>query len=196
MATIEEFELALKDVVNSKRISQSKMNVLTEVALKCMDNDTQVVSVLYRTHKGLPVNSKGASLYAFDALVRAARNRANKSNLSGDLNSKKGNCATFLLRIETILDGVFRELLTTGSDELKEKAKKILDIWTKQNAFSSDVLSPLYSLLREAEKDKEPDNADAANVAPTEPSAPALPPLAQLPTSQPSVALPMDYHLS
>ncbi|KAI0675817.1 hypothetical protein C8Q78DRAFT_1006681 [Trametes maxima] len=151
-----------------------------------------MVSILYRTHKGLPVSAKGASLYAFDALVRAARNRANKSNLPGDLNLKKGNCATFLLRIETILDGVFRDLLTIGSDELKEKAKKILDIWTKQNTFSSNVLSPLYSLLREAETAKEPDNADAANVAPTEPSAPVLPPTAQPPTLQPSSNPPVD----
>ncbi|KAI0675818.1 hypothetical protein C8Q78DRAFT_1006688 [Trametes maxima] len=37
MAAVEAFETALKDVVNSRRVSQSKMNVLTEAALKCMD---------------------------------------------------------------------------------------------------------------------------------------------------------------
>ena len=37
---------------------------------------------------------------------------------------------------------------------MQEKAKKILDIWTKSNTFSSAVLSPLYALLQEAEKNK------------------------------------------
>ncbi|KAH9846125.1 hypothetical protein C2E23DRAFT_690368, partial [Lenzites betulinus] len=145
---LQAFESALKDVLKAKRISQSKMNTLTEVALKCMDSDIQMVSILYRTHRGLSISAKGASLYAFDALARAARHQVVKSHITGDLASGKGNCATFLLRIEGILDGLYRDLVLSGSDELKEKAKKILDIWTKQNTFSSAVLSPLYSLLK------------------------------------------------
>ncbi|KAI0773309.1 hypothetical protein BD413DRAFT_473153, partial [Trametes elegans] len=150
----QDFESALKDVVKAKRISQSKMNSLTEVALKCMDNDTRMVSILYRQHKGLPPGAKVSSLYAFDALARAARHRVNKTNMTGDLNSGSGNCATFLLRMEGILDGLFQDLVSSHSDELKEKAKKILDIWTKQNTFPSAVLSSLYTLLQTADKDK------------------------------------------
>ena len=82
-------------------------------------NDTQMVSILYRTHKGLSPSAKVWSLYAFDALARAARNRANKSNMTGNLSSEKGNCATFLLKIEGILDGLFQDLILSGSDELK-----------------------------------------------------------------------------
>ncbi|KAI0664297.1 hypothetical protein C8Q70DRAFT_228455 [Cubamyces menziesii] len=122
MATVEAFESALKEVVQAKRLSQSKMASLTEVALKCMDNDTQMVSILYRTHKGLSPSAKVWSLYAFDALARAARNRANKSNMTGNLSSEKGNCATFLLKIEGILDGLFQDLILSGSDELKRSA--------------------------------------------------------------------------
>ncbi|KAI0629380.1 hypothetical protein C8Q77DRAFT_1143609 [Trametes polyzona] len=115
-------------------------------------NDVQMVSILYRTHRGLSTDAKGASLYAFDALARAARNRAVKNNLVGDLTAEKGNCATFLIRIEGILDGLYQDLLSTNNDSLKEKAKKILDIWTKQNTFSSAVLSPLYAMLKQTEK--------------------------------------------
>ncbi|KAL1941265.1 hypothetical protein VTO73DRAFT_7477 [Trametes versicolor] len=176
MATIEAFEAALKDVLKAKRLSQSKMAALTKVALDCMDNDVQMVSSLYRTHRGLSPDAKGASLYAFDALARAARNRVVKNNLIADLSADKGNCATFLLRIEGVLDGLFRDLASTDSGNLKEKAKKILDIWTKQNTFSSAVLSPLYSVLEQAGKDKEPNNAETTNVVSTEPVPPALPP--------------------
>ncbi|KAI0372609.1 hypothetical protein BV20DRAFT_34029 [Pilatotrama ljubarskyi] len=193
MTSIETFETALKDVLKAKRISQSKMATLTEIALKCMDNDVQMVSLLYRIQKGLSPSAKGSNLYAIDALARAARNRVVKQNITGDLNSGRGNCATFLLRIEGILDGLFQDLLSTHSDELKEKAKKILDIWTKQNTFPSAVLSPLCSLLKDAENDKETDKAHSTDVAPTEPaSAPSFPTSMQPATSQPPAAAPID----
>ncbi|OSD04788.1 hypothetical protein PYCCODRAFT_71254 [Trametes coccinea BRFM310] len=191
MATVEAFESALKDVVGAKRLSQSKMNSLTEIALKCMDHDTQMVSILYRTHKGLSTSAKVWSLYAFDALARAARNRANKSRMTADLTSEKGNCATFLLRIEGILDGLFQDLISTGNDDVKEKAKKIVDIWTKSHTFSAAVLSPLYALLNQAGNDKESDRADTTNVASTEPaSAPALPFSQPSTSTQPAATAP------
>lgn len=85
----------------------------------CEQNDIQMVSILYRTHRGLSTGAKVASLYAFDALARAARNQVAKNHITGDLASGKGNCATFLLRIEGILDGLYRDLVLSGSNELK-----------------------------------------------------------------------------
>ncbi|TFK91455.1 hypothetical protein K466DRAFT_320457 [Polyporus arcularius HHB13444] len=181
MATIEAFETALKDVVNAKQLSQTKMNTLTGVALKCMKDDTQMVSILYRTHKGLSASAKVWSLYAFDALARAARHQVNKNHVVADVNAEQGNCATFLLKIQGVLDGLFRDLVISG---IKEKAKKILDIWTKQNTFSSAVLSPLFAMLKEAENEKEPDKGDQSAIPPpVQPSAPAVSPVPVVPPS-------------
>lgn len=135
-----------------KRLSQSKMTKLTEIALKCMEvrlfftidlmhctdegncihlyypskfvvilikSDTQLVSILYRTHKTLPIPSKISSLYAFDALCRAARHQAVKQGQTGDINSEKGNCATFLLKVEGVLDGLFTDMINTGASDAK-----------------------------------------------------------------------------
>ena len=85
-------------------------------------NDTQLVSILYRTHKSLPIAGKISSLYAFDALARAARSKVTKHNLTADVNSEKGNCATFLLRIEAVLDGLFQDMVVTGNAETKVKS--------------------------------------------------------------------------
>jgi hypothetical protein len=122
------------------------MNKLTEIALKSMEVrlpsvfwlasamligslaclihlhtqiDTQLVSILYRTHKSLPTPAKVSSLYVFDALSRAARNQVNKQGLTGDINSEKGNAATFLLKVEGVLEGLFQDMITTGSLESK-----------------------------------------------------------------------------
>ena len=81
--------------------------------------DTQMVSILYLTHKGLPSSAKISSLYAFDALARAARSQVNKKRITATASSEKGNAATFLLKMEGVLDGLFQDLLSSGNQELK-----------------------------------------------------------------------------
>ncbi|KAH9066694.1 hypothetical protein EDB87DRAFT_1587612 [Lactarius vividus] len=146
MSSLEEFENALKDVVSSKRVSVSKMNRLSDVAKRCFENDAQMVSTLYRTHKALQPQYKVPSLYAFDALARAARSHATKHGFAGD--SQPGNSATFLLKLEAILEGLFRDMMGSGVSEGKEKAKKILDIWTKSATFPPAVLTRLENVLK------------------------------------------------
>ncbi|KAF5373239.1 hypothetical protein D9615_007419 [Tricholomella constricta] len=119
MTSLDEFASILKEVVHAKRLSASKMSKLTEIALKSMEHDTQLVSILYRTHKSLPPAAKVSSLYVFDALSRAARHQVNKQGITGDINSTNGNSATFLLKIEGVLEGLFQDMITVGSPEAK-----------------------------------------------------------------------------
>lgn len=75
------------------------------------------MSILYRSHKSLPVAAKVSSLYAFDALCRAARSNATKNGLTGDIHAPKGNSATFLLKVEGVLDGLVKDMISSeGSD--------------------------------------------------------------------------------
>ncbi|KAG5638135.1 hypothetical protein H0H81_001654 [Sphagnurus paluster] len=126
MAFLDEFESILKEVVHAKRLSASKMTKLTEIALKSMQHDTQIVSILYRSHKSLPPAAKVSSLYVFDALSRAARSQVNKQGITGDINSPKGNSATFLLKVEGVLEGLFQDMVTTGSPEAKVSKSPLL----------------------------------------------------------------------
>jgi len=119
MASVEAFESTLKEVVKAKRLSASKMTKLTEIAMKNMEHDTQLVSILYRNHKSLSAGAKISSLYVFDALCRAARHQATKQALTGDTHADKGNCATFLLKVEGVLDGLIQDMLSSGSSEAK-----------------------------------------------------------------------------
>ncbi|KAG6836772.1 hypothetical protein H0H93_003550 [Arthromyces matolae] len=148
------------------------MSNLTDIAMKAMENDTQLVSTLYRTHKSLPPTAKVSSLYVFDALSRAAKHHANKHGVSGDSDSGTSNCATFLLKIESVLEGLFEDMMTVGSSEAKwlapaivamltvyspiicitlnqEKSKKVLEIWLKGSTFPPQILARLSSLLEE-----------------------------------------------
>jgi protein NRD1 len=76
-----------------------------------------MVSMLYRTHKSLQPQFKVPSLYAFDALARAARSHALKHGFTGD--AQTGNSATFLLKLEAILEGLFQDVVGSGVSEVK-----------------------------------------------------------------------------
>lgn len=88
-----------------------------------LQDDAKLVAILYRTHKSLPNSAKVSSLYAFDALARAARSAVTKNAITGDLNSEKGNAATFLLKIEGVLDGLFQDMIAIGNPEAKVSHK-------------------------------------------------------------------------
>jgi len=77
------------------------------------------VSILYRTHKSLKPAAKVSSLYVFDALSRAARHQVTKQGITGDTSSPTGNAATFLLKVEGVLEGLFQDMITVGSSEAK-----------------------------------------------------------------------------
>ncbi|KAI0272501.1 hypothetical protein BC834DRAFT_349866 [Gloeopeniophorella convolvens] len=111
-----------------------------------LQHDAQMVSTLYRTHKSLDPQYKVPSLYAFDALARAARNHATKHGLTGD--AQPGNSASFLLKLEAVLEGLFYDMMNSGVPEGKEKTKKILDIWGRSNTFSQAVLTRLENVLK------------------------------------------------
>ncbi len=76
-----------------------------------------MVSMLYRTHKSLQPQFKVPSLYAFDALARAARGHALKHGCTGE--AKPGNSATFLLKLEAVLEGLFQDMMGSAVPEGK-----------------------------------------------------------------------------
>ncbi|KAG1808718.1 uncharacterized protein BJ212DRAFT_1382796 [Suillus subaureus] len=197
MSQLEDFENTLKDVVNAKRLSASKMTKLTDITLKSVEHDTKLVAILYRTHKSLSSTAKVSSLYAFDALARAARNYATKRGITGDINSSTGNAATFLLKVEGVLDGLFQDMIALDNAEAKEKTKKVLDIWTKSNTFPSPVLTRLREMMdsrKESVKNSMPPIArvetQAVPIITTPPSAtPSQGPTPPLPESVQSTLL-------
>jgi len=79
-----------------------------------------LVSVLYRTHKSLSsTTAKIWSLYVFDALSRAAKGYILKHNVSGDISTQPGNPATFLLKIGGVVEGLFQDMIASGTSESK-----------------------------------------------------------------------------
>jgi len=108
-----------------------------------LQHDTQLVSLMYRTHKSLSASCKISSLYVFDALSRAARQQVLKHNFSERQGS--GNCATFLLKVAGVLEGLFQDMLAIGTTEAKVRSLES----TAENStgISRKLTSPPLSLL-------------------------------------------------
>ncbi|KIY70595.1 hypothetical protein CYLTODRAFT_419686 [Cylindrobasidium torrendii FP15055 ss-10] len=180
MGLPNDFEDELEGIVHAKRLSASKVTKLTELALKYVEFDTDMVSLLYRTHISLPPPKKISSLYVFDALSRAAQTKVIKHNPPPD--SVVGNYATFLAKIEALLDSVVRDMSLTGVSECKEKTRKILDIWTKGKTFPEATLLPLKSILADSEPKE---RTSASNVTSDPRIAPASKRSSTTPSSTP-----------
>lgn len=75
--------------------------------------------MLYRTHKSLSTSAKVNSLYVFDAIARAAKSQVNKKSLSADRHTGKGNAATFLSKLQAVLDGLFQDMAAISSSSTK-----------------------------------------------------------------------------
>lgn len=138
-------------------------------------SDAHLVATLFKCHKQAKGSHKISTLYVIDAVAREARSIVKKGkdrapgaasdtptqtlspfpDEEGYTRSKgvassskgKGNCASFLAKIEVFLDRLIGEVLTKGPPEHKEKVKKVLDIWNKTSTFSSEALKSAYARL-------------------------------------------------
>ena len=92
-----------------------------------------MVSMLYRTHMSLEPPYKVPSLYAFDALARAARSHTVKHGCTGE--AKLGNSATFLLKLEAVLEGLFQDMMVSVVPEGKvsENHIRLISCYTREN---------------------------------------------------------------
>jgi protein NRD1 len=74
-------------------------------------------------HKSLAPPQKVSSLYVFDALLRAARSQVVKHGITTPPDSSgKGNPATFLSKVEGVVDSLFEDMISTGNSEAKVSA--------------------------------------------------------------------------
>ncbi|KAL1666685.1 hypothetical protein GGF50DRAFT_112958 [Schizophyllum commune] len=124
MTDIASFESALKAIVQAKHLSASKMQKLTADAMQLLEHDAQLVSILARTHKSLSGSHKIFSLYVIDSVARAARSKAKKEGSAGS-SSSGGNASSFLTKLQTVLNEVFREMVSGGVPEGKSSDPRI-----------------------------------------------------------------------
>lgn len=98
---------------------------------------------MFRTHRTLSPAGKVNSLYVFDALARAARSQINKHRLVPPSDPSQGNCATFIVKVEGVLDSLWQDLLSTRDETLKVSLASLTDVTAGALATKSIILRSL-----------------------------------------------------
>ncbi|KAJ9116284.1 hypothetical protein QFC22_004724 [Naganishia vaughanmartiniae] len=196
--SIQEFEKAVQDALNTKRLSGTHVQNVTESGTRLLKYDRQIIDYLLTTLRSLPPKStqRISLLYCTDALCRAVRSlwrRAAAATTTAGQQSPDGSAGaaagqqvydprtkaaaqSFLENMETVVETFVAQLLAPGyvppnatSDsnttnanvgpggvevwvEGKEKMRKIIEIWRKNETFAGAVLDRLETLLKDLDR--------------------------------------------
>jgi len=119
--THQSFQSLLTVTIQAPRLSGSKVKQLADSVLTLLDDDTQVVSALLRSHKNAKPGSlaKISSLYVFDAISKAVKA------------SKDKRAAGMALKLEGMCTSVIAEMLVNDKG----------GVWTEGKVRSAPILS-------------------------------------------------------
>ncbi|GAA5838102.1 hypothetical protein JCM9279_004126 [Rhodotorula babjevae] len=78
MASLDDFDRQVKAVTSKGKLSSSVLQSIVDAALDNIQNDSRLISVLYRYHKKASAANKLTSLYLIDGIAREARSRQKK----------------------------------------------------------------------------------------------------------------------
>ncbi|VEU22653.1 DEKNAAC103386 [Brettanomyces naardenensis] len=143
---VEDFERILKEMGSIKPpgVSGSRIKKLKELFLSNVDQESQLVQKLYDGCKASPASNKLGPLYVVDAVVRGLIDELGKSANGGAVEIPKdapdGTAAAAVLKIQTLVGSIVEDAVKDSSDDVKEKIRKLLEIWDNCHTFDQDTL--------------------------------------------------------
>ena len=143
MSSVEEFESILKELPTLKApgVSGTRIKKLTELAVKNIDQESSLITLLYSNCKAAPSSHKLGTLYVVDSIVRAYLEEAKKQNQVVESLAPEGTFASGVFKISELIESLIDdalELLITQAQNIK--ISKLVDIWERAETFSHDII--------------------------------------------------------
>jgi len=116
--TPQPFDDLLERTVRAPRLSGSRVKELSELAMKYVAEDHEIVASLLRLNNSLPAAStqRVSSLYVFDAIAREAKRLVDKGvGRTVSTERGKGTQAGLLAKMEGVVDSWVAGMLDDGS---------------------------------------------------------------------------------
>lgn len=177
MSTTEQFDSLLKELATLKApgVSGSRIKKLTDIALRNVSDESQLITSLYSNCKATPSLHKLGTLYVVDSIVRQYVDEAKKQNQEVSASAPEGTYAAGVFRISELVESLIDdalEFLISAAQILK--ISKLVDIWERAETFSPETilrmrtkhfksLTPPGSPKREILAPKA-DNADSGSI--------------------------------
>lgn len=148
MSATEQFDSILKELPTLKApgVSGSRIKKLTDLAVKNVNDESQLITLLYSNCKATPSSHKLGTLYVVDSIVRIYMDEAKKQNQEIDSSSPDGTYAAGVYKISELIESLVDdalELLISKSQNTK--ISKLVDIWERAETFKPEILQAIRS---------------------------------------------------
>lgn len=148
MSAVEEFGSILKELATLKApgVSGSRIKKLTDLAVKNVSEESQLITILYSNCKATPSSNKLGTLYVVDSIVRIYMDEARKQGQEISSQSPDGTFAAGVYKISELIESLVDdalELLISKSSNIK--IGKLVDIWERADTFRPEILKSIRS---------------------------------------------------
>lgn len=176
MSAVSEFESILQELptIKAPGVSGSRIKKLTDIAVKNVAEESQLVQALYNSCKATPSSHKLGALYVVDSIVRVYKEEAKKKGENVDSSAPEGTFAGGVFQISELIESIMDDamlLLVVPATSLK--ISKLVDIWERAQTFSPATLKAIRDKhFRSTTPPGSPPNKSAAPASvPAPPSA-------------------------
>ncbi|GAA5941786.1 hypothetical protein JCM3775_000105 [Rhodotorula graminis] len=90
MASLEDFDRQVKGLTTKGKLSSSLLQGVVDAAIHNIQNDSRIISILYKHHKKASAANKLTSLYLVDGIAREARSRQKKIDREAKGKAREG----------------------------------------------------------------------------------------------------------
>ncbi|KAK6458790.1 uncharacterized protein RJT20DRAFT_123879 [Scheffersomyces xylosifermentans] len=144
MSVVQEFETIIKELPTLKApgVSGTRIKKLTDLALKNVDQESNLITILYSNCKAAPSSHKLGTLYVVDSIVRGYTEEAKKQNQKIDASAPEGTPASAVFKISELIESLIDDALELSiSTSQNLKISKLVDIWARAETFSPEIIS-------------------------------------------------------
>ncbi|ODQ66111.1 hypothetical protein NADFUDRAFT_51379 [Nadsonia fulvescens var. elongata DSM 6958] len=144
----EKFDKALEALLALKPpgVSGNKLGVIRDIATKNIELESVFIQKLYTHFKKTPTSHKLGAVYTVDIIARRWQEEANKAEQPISSAAEDGTFGSGLFKISNMIESLMdNAMYPAPADDIKEKMRKVLDIWEKAGTFPSETLERIRS---------------------------------------------------
>ncbi|KAF3992102.1 hypothetical protein FT663_02419 [Candidozyma haemuli var. vulneris] len=146
MSAVSEFESILQELptIKAPGVSGSRIKKLTDIAVKNVADESQLVSALYNSCKATPSSHKLGALYVVDSIVRVYKEEAKKKGETIDSSAPEGTFASGVFKISELIESIMDDAMSLSVVPATDvKISKLVDIWERAQTFSPATLAAI-----------------------------------------------------
>ncbi|KAM9898405.1 hypothetical protein OXX69_009891 [Metschnikowia pulcherrima] len=146
MSDVQIFESVLKELptLRAPGVSGTRIKKLTDLAVKNVADESQLIGVLYSSCKATPSSHKLGALYVVDSIVRVYMDEAKKRGEEITASAPEGTFAAGVYKISELVESLIDDALALSvSPATDVKIGKLVDIWERAQTFNPQTISAI-----------------------------------------------------